>query len=153
VSEGIAPRRRRAVVETSAGGVVFRRGPGGTRYLLIRDPYGNWGLPKGHVEDSESYEEAARREVTEETGLPRPRVVRALPTIDWYFRAGGRLIHKTCHFYLMESVSGEPVPQEAEGITACAWEHADAALATITYDNARAVLKAATELVEELSAA
>ncbi len=53
----------------------------------------------------------------------------------------------------MESASGDPVPQAAEGITACAWEHADAALATITYDNARAVLKAATVVVEELHAA
>jgi 8-oxo-dGTP pyrophosphatase MutT (NUDIX family) len=81
---------------------VFRRGPGGPCFLLIRDPYGNWGLPKGHVEDADaSLEDAARREVSEETGLPRPRIVGALPTIDWYFRSGGRLIHKTCHFYLM----------------------------------------------------
>jgi 8-oxo-dGTP pyrophosphatase MutT (NUDIX family) len=133
---------------------VFRRGPGGPRFLLIRDPYGNWGLPKGHVEDADaSLEDAARREVSEETGLPRPRIVGALPTIDWYFRSGGRLIHKTCHFYLMESASGEAVPQAAEGISACTWEHADDALAMITYDNARAVLDAATRAVRELLAA
>ncbi|MEN8376041.1 MAG: NUDIX domain-containing protein [Gemmatimonadota bacterium] len=144
---------RRAVVETSAGGVVYRREAGGIRYLLIRDPYGNWGLPKGHVEEAESVEEAARREVSEETGLPLPRIVGRLPTIDWYFRSGGRLIHKTCHFFLMESASGNAVPQAAEGITACAWESTAEALSTITYDNARAVLKAATEAVQELSAA
>lgn len=145
--------RKRSVPETSAGGVVYRRLAGVVRYLLIRDPYGNWGLPKGHVEGAESPEEAARREVSEETGLPRPRVVRELPTIDWYFRSRGRLIHKTCHFFLMESVAGEPVPQLAEGITDCVWEEAGSALRTITYDNARAVLRAATEAIEELNAA
>ncbi|HSM34933.1 MAG TPA: NUDIX hydrolase [Longimicrobiales bacterium] len=154
MSGAARPRRRRAVAEVSAGGVVYRRGPNGTRFLLIRDPYGNWGLPKGHVEEHDpSLEDAARREVSEETGLPEPRIVRALPTIDWYFRSGGRLIHKTCHFYLMESATGEAVPQAAEGITACTWEYAEDALATITYDNARAVLEAATKLVRELHAA
>lgn len=154
MSGALRPRRRRSVAEVSAGGVVFRRGAGGTRYLLIRDPYGNWGLPKGHVEESDpSLEEAARREVREETGLPLPRIVHPLPTIDWYFRSGGRLIHKTCHFFLMESASGEAMPQAAEGISACAWEYAEDALATITYDNARAVLEAATKAVRELNAA
>ncbi|HZE93765.1 MAG TPA: NUDIX domain-containing protein, partial [Gemmatimonadales bacterium] len=60
----------RAQRETSAGGVVFRRGPDGqVRFLLIRDSYKNWGFPKGHLEPGEPPAEAARREVTEETGL------------------------------------------------------------------------------------
>src|SRR6266702_2547862 len=60
----------RAQRETSAGGVVFRRGPDGqVRFLLIRDSYKNWGFPKGHLESGEPPADAARREVTEETGL------------------------------------------------------------------------------------
>src|SRR5947207_73870 len=63
-------RQRRAQRETSAGGVVFRRGPGGEpRFLLIRDSYRNWGFPKGHLEPGEPPADAARREVAEETGL------------------------------------------------------------------------------------
>src|SRR5881628_244510 len=48
-------KQRRAQRETSAGGVVFRRGPdGGPRFLLIRDSYRNWGFPKGRSEEHTS---------------------------------------------------------------------------------------------------
>ena len=55
--------------ETSAGGVVFRLDGREPLVLLIRDSYQNWGFPKGHVERGERPEEAAVREVSEETGL------------------------------------------------------------------------------------
>ena len=55
--------------ETSAGGVVFRVEEGRPLYLLIRDSYQNWGFPKGHLEAGERPEDAALREVSEETGL------------------------------------------------------------------------------------
>jgi ADP-ribose pyrophosphatase YjhB (NUDIX family) len=135
--------RRRVKVETSSGGVVFRRSDDGMRFLLIRDPYENWGLPKGHLEQDESPEQAALREVAEETGLVELAVVVELPTIDWYFRDRGRLIHKFCHFYLVESAEGEPVPQLDEGITECVWRTFEHALETVSYANAREVLRAA----------
>jgi 8-oxo-dGTP pyrophosphatase MutT (NUDIX family) len=65
--------KRRAELEVSAGGIVFRRLPGeGAKYLLIRDSYNNWGFPKGHLEGNESPAEAAIRETAEETGLAFP---------------------------------------------------------------------------------
>ena len=133
-------RRRR---ETSAGGVVFRRTDAGPRFLVIRDPYYNWGLPKGHVEDEESAQDAALREVSEETGLGSLSVVARLPTIDWQFRDGHVRVHKVCHFFLMESGAGEAVPQLTEGISACDWLPLEEALERITYDNAREVLREA----------
>lgn len=146
-------RQRRAQRETSAGGVVFRRGPDGLpRFLLIRDSYQNWGFPKGHLELGEPPAEAARREVREETGLEDLVLHGPIRVIDWYFRFRGKTIHKYCHFFLFESRSGEPVPQAEEGITECAWHPAEAALATISYDNARGVLRRAAEMVRALSA-
>lgn len=135
----------RARIETSAGGVVYRKDEHGLRLLLIRDPYENWGLPKGHLEGSETPLEAALREVAEETGLTELRAAGELPTIDWYFREQGQLIHKYCHFYLVESPVGEPEPQRAEGITACAWLEPTEAIRTITYENAREVVRIAYE--------
>jgi 8-oxo-dGTP pyrophosphatase MutT (NUDIX family) len=140
--------RRRARVETSAGGVVFRRGDDGYVFLLIRDPYGNWGLPKGHIEGGETAAEAALREVTEETGLSRLTMVAQLPTIDWFFRDRGRLIHKYCHFFLVECPDGEPQPQAEEGITDCIWCAPQAALQTVSYANAREVLRVAVDWLE-----
>jgi ADP-ribose pyrophosphatase YjhB (NUDIX family) len=130
-------------VETSSGGVVFRRGEPGIEFLLIRDPYANWGLPKGHIEGGETPEAAALREVEEETGLTELAVVAQLPTIDWYFRDRGKLVHKFCHFFLLECTAGEATPQLDEGITECLWRPAGDALGTISYANAREVMEAA----------
>lgn len=135
-------RARRARVETSAGGVVYRRGEQ-PQVLLIRDPYANWGLPKGHIEGGETSAQAAVREVEEETGLAHLAVVAQLPTIDWYFRDRGRLVHKFCHFFLLEAGLGEAVPQIEEGITECQWLTLAEALETVSYANAREVILAA----------
>jgi 8-oxo-dGTP pyrophosphatase MutT (NUDIX family) len=135
-------------IETSSGGVVFRRA-GDNQFLLIRDPYGNWGLPKGHLEGGETPIQAAVREVAEETGLIELSVVAQLPTIDWYFKDGTVVVHKFCHFFLIESPAGEPCPQAEEGITECKWLPLEGALDTLSYANAREVLKAAgRELTE-----
>jgi 8-oxo-dGTP pyrophosphatase MutT (NUDIX family) len=145
-------RARRAQRETSAGGVVFRRSPDGSmRYLLIRDSYRNWGFPKGHVERREPPADAARREIGEETALAGLVLHGPIQVIDWYFRFQGRTIHKYCHFFLFESREGEAVPQEDEGITECVWRSLEEALATISYDNARGVLRRAAAMVRDLA--
>jgi 8-oxo-dGTP pyrophosphatase MutT (NUDIX family) len=138
---------REAREETSAGGIVFRMERGRPRYLLIRDSYHNWGFPKGHLEAGEAPETAALREVGEETGL-RSLVIRGLiDTIDWDFRFRGQVIHKVCHFYLMESSRSRTSPQRAEGITACRWMSFDDAQRVISYKNAREVLRRAHGMV------
>ncbi|HEV8399912.1 MAG TPA: NUDIX hydrolase [Gemmatimonadales bacterium] len=136
----------RAQRETSAGGVVFRREGGVTRFLLIRDSYKNWGFPKGHLEAGEPPADAARREVKEETALDDLLLHGPIKVIDWYFRFRGKTIHKYCHFFLFESKHGDPVPQQDEGITECAWHPVDDAVRTISYDNARDVLRRAAEM-------
>ena len=140
-------KRPRARIERSAGGVVVRTILGEPHVLVIRDPYQNWGLPKGHVENGEASGEAAVREVREETGLGDVALGQELATIDWYFRAGGKLIHKFCAFYLMSSEVGEPVPEAAEGITECVWLPLEEAAARISYDNAREVVNVAREML------
>src|SRR5207244_11394778 len=63
----------RAQRETSAGGVVFRRGPDGQgRFLLIRDSSKNWGVRKGHLESAEPPADAAGRAAREEPALQEP---------------------------------------------------------------------------------
>jgi 8-oxo-dGTP pyrophosphatase MutT (NUDIX family) len=139
--------RARAQRETSAGGIVFRLEHGAPLFLLIRDSYGNWGFPKGHVERGESAEDAALREVREETGLLELASCGLIDTIDWYFRFRGRLIHKSCHFYLMGTSQSETAPQHAEGITACQWVTYGEAHEAVSYANAREVLRRAQEMI------
>jgi 8-oxo-dGTP pyrophosphatase MutT (NUDIX family) len=139
--------RAKAKEEISAGGVVVRPTGSGTQFLLIRDSYKNWGFPKGHLEAGEQPEAAALREVSEETGL-RDLVTRGLiDTIDWHFRFRGRLIHKVCHFFLMETAESRTSPQRDEGITACRWLPFEGAEELISYGNARDVLRKAREMV------
>ena len=138
--------RLHAKQETSAGGVVIRVDGGVPHFLVIRDSYDNWGFPKGHVEPGEAPEAAAMREVEEETGLGELQMRGAIETIDWYFRFRGRLIHKVCHFYLMETSHVVTCPQHSEGITACRWEPFDTATELISYANACEVLRRAREL-------
>jgi 8-oxo-dGTP pyrophosphatase MutT (NUDIX family) len=145
--------KRRAELEVSAGGIVFRRIPGeGPLYLLIRDSYNNWGFPKGHLEGDESPAQAALRETEEETGLKHLVLHGPIRVIDWHFRFRGRHIHKYCHFFLFESAEGEVCPQVDEGITACQWRPLPEALEILSYDNARGVLKRAGEMVRTLVA-
>ena len=139
--------RRPSRIEKSAGGVVLRRIDGEPHVLLIRDPYHRWGLPKGHLEDGESARNAALREVREETGLSDLTVGQPVGTIDWHFHLEGRSIHKYCEFFLMSSEVGEPVPEAAEGITACRWVPLADAVARVGYENAREVVRTARRLV------
>ena len=139
--------RGNAKEETSAGGVVYRVVDGSPLYLLIRDSYRNWGFPKGHVEKGELPDGAALREVSEETGLSDLAVRGLIETIDWHFRFRGKLIHKICHFYLMETAESTTSPQRTEGITACRWLPFGAAEELISYANARDVLRKARTLL------
>ncbi len=139
--------RTSAREERSAGGVVYRVVEGKPLFLLIRDSYRNWGFPKGHLEAGEAPEQAAVREVGEETGLCALSLRGEIDTIDWYFRFRGRLVHKVCHFYLMETEESDTSPQRAEGITACRWIEFAEAETLVSYANARDVLRRAQTMV------
>jgi 8-oxo-dGTP pyrophosphatase MutT (NUDIX family) len=141
--------RARAKRETSAGGVVVRRAPPGVEYLLILDGHGNWGFPKGHLHPGERPEQAARREIAEETGLTELVLHDPLGVIDWRFRHRGRLIHKYCHFFLFAANGGDPAPQGEEGISACVWLPYDDAVGRLTHENSRRVMETARALVEQ----
>ena len=95
---------------TSAGGVVVRQGDGGAELVLGRRRRerdgATWSLPKGTPNADETIEQAALREVEEETGL-QVRIVAPIGPIEYYFVQSGTRIHKTVHYYLMEAVGGD----------------------------------------------
>ncbi|MEW1958914.1 NUDIX hydrolase [Kineococcus sp. NPDC059986] len=104
------PRRRLPTVqETSSGGLVVDLSTGVPRAAVIcrlnRAGRQEWCLPKGHLEGEETLEEAAVREIEEETGI-RGEVVETLGSIDYWFSADGRRIHKVVHLFLLRAVGG-----------------------------------------------
>lgn len=104
----------KARVERSAGGavLVLREGQPHLAMIATREKT-RWGLPKGAANRGESAEDAAVREVFEETGLVA-EIVGPLETIEYFFRAGGDLIHKYVQFFLMAYREGELRPQLSE---------------------------------------
>ncbi len=92
--------------EFSAGGVVFRVREGALEFAAIR-PRGRsvWALPKGHVDEGETPEQAAVREVAEETGL-QVRPVAPLGEVRYVYQAQGRRVHKRVQFFLLEWQQG-----------------------------------------------
>ena len=137
--------------EISAGGVVFRRFGGMLKYLLILDGHGNWGFPKGHLEEGESASAAAHREIVEETGLSDLISHAALRQLDWTFQVTNALVHKRCVYFLFESTAGETCPQGEEGITQCAWFAYEDAIRKLTFQNTRTLLTEAAAIVDRLS--
>ena len=107
---GVTPRRLPAVEERSAGGVVVDVFEGEARIAVIarRNRAGRveWCLPKGHMEQGETLQQAAAREVEEETGI-EGRVLTELGTIDYWVATSDRRIHKYVHHYLLEATGGK----------------------------------------------
>jgi 8-oxo-dGTP diphosphatase len=92
--------------EFSAGGVVIKDKK---EVLLIKNPSNIWTFPKGHIEKGETREQAAVREVKEETNVDA-QIVTYLGEISYFFTWGGVRIYKTVYFFLMKYISGIPVP-------------------------------------------
>ncbi len=139
-SRAAAPRRRlRTVEETSAGGLVVDRTTAQWQAALIarHDRRGRlvWSLPKGHLEDGETAEQAAVREVEEETGI-RGRLVAPLGTIDFWFVAEDRRVHKTVHHFLLEAATGTLNDDDAE-VVEVAWVPLDELDGRLAYADER----------------
>ena len=136
----------------AAGGVVIRTNPEtdqkGDEALLIRRN-GVWDLPKGKLEENESIEECAVREVEEETGVYPLRLVEPLCSTVHTYSEKKELIEKTTYWYLMmaqnESAHQKVSPQLEEGITEVAWEPLVNALEMVHYDNLKEVMKKVIE--------
>lgn len=103
------------VAAVSAGGVVISGGEGDYDVVLVTPLHRRvWCLPKGTLESGESAEEAALREVREETGL-EARIIEKLDAITYWFYTPSRTrVHKVVHFYLMRCLGGDVARHDHE---------------------------------------
>ena len=153
-SKAKAPYAKR-VDEVSAGGLVVDTT--GKLGLLIgrrdqKDQTGKrilWSLPKGHIEEGETPEQAALREVQEETGIESV-IEKSLGVIDFWFMAGGKRIHKTVHHYLFRESGGLLAAQETE-VDEVAWFPLEEIIEKLAYPDEKKLISR-TNATQELSA-
>ncbi|MEV6906340.1 NUDIX hydrolase [Amycolatopsis sp. NPDC051071] len=139
-------RRLTTVDETSAGGLVVDAERANAALIGRLDRHGRllWSLPKGHIEDGETHEQTAVREVKEETGISA-RVLQPLGTIDYWFVAERRRVHKTVHHFILESTGGELSDEDVE-VTEVAWVPLADLETTLAYSDERKLVRKAKEL-------
>jgi 8-oxo-dGTP pyrophosphatase MutT (NUDIX family) len=149
------PDRLRTVHETSAGGLVID-GIDGPREDQVAALIGRldrrgrmlWSLPKGHIEQGETAEQTAIREVAEETGI-QGSVLAALGSIDYWFVTEGNRVHKTVHHYLLRFSGGELSDEDVE-VSEVAWVPVQELPSRLAYADERRLAEVAGELIHKL---
>lgn len=130
----------------SAGGIVFKDG----EVLVVHNTsikdkkISFWGFPKGHLEDGESSEDAALREVEEETGI-KARIIEKIGQSKYFFGQKDQKIFKVVTVFLMEYLEGEAKPQLSE-ILEVKWVFPEEALKILSFKNDKDLLKKALEI-------
>lgn len=141
------------VTQVSAGGVLYRRGAGAgaTEVALVCvGPKNRWQLPKGLIEEGESAEVTAVREVREEAGVDG-ELIAPLDTIEYWYvgthTTGERVrFHKRVHFFLLEYRGGDVRDHDSE-VAESRWVALGDAEQMLAFDSERKVMAHARELL------
>jgi 8-oxo-dGTP diphosphatase len=136
--------------QVSAGGVVYRKKKTGIEVALIKvGPVVRWQLPKGIVDNGETPEQAAVREVREETGLIA-KIELPIDKIEYWYVSGGKTgkvrYHKFVHFYLMKYRSGKTDDHDHEVLEA-RWVPIADAIRMMSFKSERDLVEKAREMV------
>lgn len=150
-------KKRRHRVEVSSGGLVFKRTKQGVYFAMMKDSFGKWAFPKGHVRAGENYRKAAEREIEEELGLADLRFKKELGQIDIWFRDRfvhkGKLVHKYIHYFLFQAAPGARVrkpesKEKGERIQAVAWVPVGKIMKQSSYSDMKPIIKRALRALE-----
>lgn len=135
----------------SSGGILFRKNGEQTEVVLIQTRADRWQIPKGGIEEGETREQAARREVREETGIDG-EILEHLETIDYFFTAGTRRQkrRKSVHLFLLRYIGGDTRDHDDESIDA-RWFPIDEAMRKLSFANERHVLELARTRIAALT--
>jgi 8-oxo-dGTP pyrophosphatase MutT (NUDIX family) len=130
--------------------VVFRIANAGVEVALAEERdritgVGNTRLAKGHVEEGETPEEAALREVREEIGI-QARIVAPLGSVEYTYVDSGVDVAKVVHFFLMAVASEVPLPLDGE-MQQMYWCPLEEAAARLTFETEQWVVDRARDQI------
>ena len=128
----------------SAGGVVASGEGDDLRVAVMRSTYRTWVLPKGRIEQGETSEEAARREIGEEIGLLQIEPVAHLGWTEHRFERDGVRLRKRVDWFLFTAPKGSPVSaQPDQNVLDCGWFTPKQAMSLLSHPNQRRMLRRA----------
>ncbi len=139
-------------LQVSAGGVAFRQVENRIEVALISVGEDRWQLPKGTVEKEETNEDAARREVREETGVETELIAPIEKTEYWYFTSkhDQRIrYHKFVYFFLMRYRSGDVSDHDFE-VNEARWVEINEAQQMLSFKNEQQVVAKAQGMISKL---
>jgi len=129
------PSIQEIVREPTAGGIVFRHGEKGVEILLIQDAKDRWTIPKGHIEEGETAQQTARREIGEEAGLSQVDILGWLGKIHFRYRRIDKLVLMTTQIYLVRAKGDTNDIQKEEWMNGIKWFTFQDALDAIEYED------------------
>ena len=130
------PSIQEIVREPTAGGVVFRRNKDDeVEILLIQDAKDRWTIPKGHIEEGETAQQTAKREIGEEAGLTNTEVYGWLGKIHFRYRRVDKLVLMTTQIYLVKALGDTNAIQKEEWMNGIKWFKFADALDAIEYED------------------
>lgn len=124
------------VREPTAGGIVFRRDANNqVEILLIQDAKDRWTIPKGHIEEGETAQQTARREIGEEAGLKNVDVLGWLGKIHFRYRRIDKLVLMTTQIYLVKALGDTNAIQKEDWMNDIRWFKFHDTLDEIEYED------------------
>ncbi len=130
------PSIQEIVREPTAGGIVYRRDKEGkVEILLIQDAKDRWTIPKGHIEEGETAQQTAKREIGEEAGLKNVEVLGWLGKIHFRYRRIDKLVLMTTQIYLVKALGDTNDIQKEEWMNDIKWFKFHDALDEIEYED------------------
>lgn len=130
------PAIQEIVREPTAGGIVFRRNKKNEiEFLLIQDGKDRWTIPKGHIEEGETAQQAAQREIGEEAGLMNTEMLGWLGKIHFRYRRVDKLVLISQQVYLMRVKTDGNEIQKEEWMNGIKWFSFYDALDAIEYED------------------
>lgn len=131
------PAINEVVREYTAGGIVWRHSPKNNEIeiLLVQDAKDRWTIPKGHIEEGENPRDTAEREIQEETGLQKMKMMNWLGKINFRYRRQNSLVLINMQMYLVQALGQTGELKKEEWMNGIKWVPANKALELIEYED------------------
>lgn len=130
------PSIQEIVREATAGGIVWRRGKNDKiEILLIQDVKDRWTIPKGHIEEGETAQQTARREIGEEAGLHNLEIQGWLGKIHFRYRRVDKLVLMTTQIYLVKALGNTDAIKKEDIMNDIRWFDFHEALEMVEYED------------------